>query len=161
MYSNKSFRTSLIGSFKKKDVSSYIEKIYSEFELKLKEKDERISKLKDELKNIALKYDTAKKSINKVSDDRDKIADVLIKAQEKADSIIEESQKKALEDKEIIEELVKIEKDKLERVKTDLKKLKEVIHLKIREYELQIDDIIGEETIEDIIVNNSEILGKL
>ena len=160
MSSTKS-RSSFMGGFNKRDVGNYIEKIYREYELKIKEKDEELDRLKSQLKDMRIKYEQLQNNFDRASDDRSKIADVLIKAQEKADNIIDEAKNLAMEEKDRISKLVEMEKDKLIKVKSELKNLKEMIHGKLREYELQLDDILGEESIEIIIESNSELFDKL
>ena len=49
MPGEKRFRTSFMGGFKKSDVNSYIEKILTEFDGKLKDKDNEILSLKSQI----------------------------------------------------------------------------------------------------------------
>ena len=99
MPGEKRFRTSFMGGFKKVDVNSYIEKILREFDDKLKEKDDEIVSLKNQSKDIRVKYEELTKKADQINDDRSKIADVLIKAQEKAELMLEDARIEAIEEK--------------------------------------------------------------
>jgi len=82
MAGEKRFGTALFG-FKKTDVNSYIEKILREFDEKLKEKDNEITALKNQCRELRIKYEDIARKAEQINMDRAKIADVLIKAQEK------------------------------------------------------------------------------
>jgi len=56
MAGEKRFGTALFG-FKKTDVNSYIEKILREFDEKLKEKDNEITALKNQCRELRIKYE--------------------------------------------------------------------------------------------------------
>jgi len=146
MPGEKRFRTSLFG-FGKSDVNSYIEKILREFDDKLKEKDGEISSLREQLKEVKANYEALGAKTERINDDRAKIADVLIKAQEKADKILEDARIEALEEKKKLEEVIEQEKEKLVDVKRELKLLKEEAVNTLKKYEQQLDGIVGEEDV--------------
>ena len=85
MAGQKRFGTSLFG-FKKKDVNNYIEKILQEFDRRLKEKDDEADSLKAKNMELSSKYEDLAKKAKQIDDNREKIADVLIKAEEKDES---------------------------------------------------------------------------
>jgi len=148
MPGEKRFRTSLCG-FKKSDVNSYIEKILREFEDKLKEKDDELASLKNQSRDIRMKYDELAKKADQINEDRAKIADVLIKAQEKAELMMEDARVQALEEKKRLEQMIEEEREKLVDIKAELKTLKSEVVSTLKKYENQLNDIIDVEAVEE------------
>jgi archaellum component FlaC len=144
MPGEKRFRTSLFG-FGKSDVNLYIEKILKEFDDKLKAKDEEIADLKEQVKDIKSKYDDLVSKADMINEDRSKIAEVLIKAQEKAEIILEDARAEALEEKKKLEETIEAEKEKLVDIKRELNILKTEAINALKKYESQLSGIIGNE----------------
>jgi cell division septum initiation protein DivIVA len=140
----KRFGTSMFG-FKKSDVNSYIEKILREFEEKLKEKDDEISALKNQSRDIRQKYEELARKADQINEDRAKIADVLIKAQEKAELMLEDARAQAVEEKKRLEEMIESEREKLVDIKAELKTLKSEVINTLKKYENQLSDIIQNE----------------
>ncbi|MDP4091797.1 MAG: hypothetical protein Q8920_00375 [Bacillota bacterium] len=145
MAGEKRFRTSFMGGFKKSDVNSYIEKMLTEFDDKLKEKDNEISALKNQLRETRFKYDEIVKNADQINEDRAKIANVLIKAQEKAELILEEAKQQAFDEKKKLESMVEDEKEKLVDIKEELRVLKGEVISTLKKYEQQLDGFIDEE----------------
>lgn len=144
MPGEKRFGTSLFG-FKKSDVNSYIEKMLKEFDDKLKEKDSEIAAVKSQSREIKAKYEELAKMSEQINDDRIKIADVLIKAQEKAHLIIEEAQNQANDEKRRLEQMVEQEREKLVDIKEELKILKQETVNTLKKYESQLNKVIETE----------------
>ncbi|MCX7842595.1 MAG: hypothetical protein N2489_05925 [Clostridia bacterium] len=145
MSGEKRFRTSFFG-FKKSDVNTYIEKMLREFDDKLKEKDDDIASLKNQQRELRIKYEDLAKKTDQINEDRAKIADVLIKAQEKGQLIIEDARMQAIEEKKKLEEMIEQEKEKLVDIKQELKVLKAEVVNTLRKYEEQLSGIVEEET---------------
>lgn len=141
MAGEKRFRTSLFG-FKKSDTNSYFEKILKEFDDKLKGKDDEINDLKNQSKEYKSKYEDLAKKAEQINEDRAKIADVLIKAQEKAELMLEEARAEAIEEKKNLELVIEQEKEKLVDIKGEIKVLKsEVVNI-LKKYEVQLNEIV-------------------
>jgi len=145
MAGEKRFGTSLFGGFAKADVNSYIERMLKEFDDRLKQKDNEISMLKNQNRELRIKYDDLERRISQANDDRVKIADAIIIANEKAEAIIEEARKEALEEKKKLEISVEEEREKLVDVKKELKNLKAEVIQKLKKFDQQIVEVIGEE----------------
>lgn len=143
MAGEKRFRTSLFG-FKKADVNYYIEKILKEFENRLKAKDAEIDAAKEKGKEYRLKYEGIFDKAEQIETDRNKIANVLIKAEEKAEAIINEARERAIEEKADIEREIEQEKERLVDAKLELKKLRDEVTGTLRKYETQLGGIIEE-----------------
>jgi chromosome segregation ATPase len=148
MAGEKRFRTSMFG-FKKSDVNSYIEKMLREFDDRLKEKDDEIAVLKSQNKEIKMKYDDIAQKADQINEDRAKIADVLIKAQEKAELMLEEARVQAIEEKKRLEQMIEEEREKLVDIKAELKTLKSEVVATLKKYEGQLNVMIDNELIEE------------
>jgi len=144
MSGEKRFRTALHG-FNKDDVNMYIEKILQEFEYNLKEKEEEIAGLKNENYELRAKYNELSQKADQINEDRARIADVLIKAEEKAQLVVEEAKIRANEEKNKIEEIIEKEKEKLVDIKDEMRILKKDIVAILKKYDSQLGVIIGEE----------------
>jgi hypothetical protein len=154
MAGEKRFGSGLFG-FRKADVNNYIEKILKEFDDRLKEKDDEISTLKNQNRELKLKYDDSHNKINQVNEDRTRIAEVLIRAQEKAEKIIEAAKEESLEEKRRLDQIIEQEREKLVDVKQDLKTLKSEVLITLKKYETQLSNILDEEFSE-----NEEAVGE-
>jgi hypothetical protein len=145
MAGEKRFRTSMFG-FEKSDVNSYIEKILKEFDDKLKNKDDEISSLKNLNRDIKQKYEDLCKKAEQINEDRIKIASVLLKAQEKAEVMLEEARADALEEKKKLDAILESEKEKLVDTKQELRNLRNAVLDTLRKFESQLSDISVNET---------------
>ncbi len=144
MPGEKRFGTSAFG-FDKADVNSYIEKILREFDDKLKEKDDEIAILKNQAKEIRSKYEELFKNSDQVNEDREKIANVLIKAQDQADSMIEAARQEAMDEKKQLEDMIEKEKETLVDIKQEIKSLKSIIANTLRKFDTQLADVVNDE----------------
>jgi F0F1-type ATP synthase membrane subunit b/b' len=145
MPGEKRFRTNFLGGFKKADVNAYIEKILREFDDKLNEKDDEISVLKNQNKDVKVKYEELLKKAEQINEDRARIADVLIKAQEKAQLMIDDAKLEALDEKKKLDDVIEQEKERLVDIRQELKWMKSEVISTLKKYETQLSTIIKEE----------------
>ncbi len=145
MPGEKRFRTSFMGGFKKADVNSYIEKILGEFDVKLKEKDDEIGQLKSQNKDIRSRYDDLLRKADQINEDRAKIAEVLIRAQEQADQMLENARQEALEEKRQLEDAIEKDRERLVDIRQEIKGLKGEIVSTLKKYESQLVTIVQDE----------------
>lgn len=145
MPGEKRFRTSFMGGFKKADVNSYIEKILGEFDIKLKEKDDEIGQLKSQNKDIRTRYEELLKKADQINEDRAKIAEVLIKAQEQADLMMENARQEALDEKRQLEDAIEQDKERLVDIRQEIKGLKGEIVSTLKKYESQLVTIVQDD----------------
>lgn len=143
MSGEKIFATSLFG-FKKKDVNSYLEKMNKEYEEKIKIKEKEIAEIRGQYREIKNKYDELSSNIEQLQEDREKIANAIIIAQEKADAILDEARRQAIDEKKMLELQVEVEKEKLVDIKQELKGLKVELVDKLKKYEGELNNIINE-----------------
>ncbi len=153
MSGEKRFRTSLFGGFTKSDVTIYIEKMIKEFDSKLKEKDEEISLLKNQNREMRIKHDDLLRKNEQILEEKSKvdIAEVLIKAQETAKSIIDEAKHKAIDEKKELEVLVEEEREKLVDMRQELKLLRSEVVNTLKKYEEQLNTFIKDEQVNTFI----------
>jgi cell division initiation protein len=149
MSGEKRFGSSVLGGFAKSDVNAYIERMLKEFDERLKQKDNEISMLKNQNRELRIKYEDIERRMGQVNEDRVKIADAIIIAKEKAESVIEEARKEALEEKKKLEQTIESEKEKLVDVKRELKSLKTEVIQRLKKFEQQITEVIDDEAEED------------
>jgi len=138
--------------FDKKDVTSYIDKIVKEYEGKFREKDNEIYTLSNV--NNMLKEENNKllKKLNEIEIGKERIASVLIKANEKADLIMEEAKRRAETEKKEIEGQIEKEKLKLNNIKTIVHEFKGEIIKFSKGFEAKMDDFAG---LAEIYIKNS------
>lgn len=141
MPGEKRFRTSFMGGFKKADVNAYIEKMLGEFDDKLKEKDDEIANLKLQSKDVRAKYEELQKKADQINEDRSKISQVLIKAQEQADLMLENARAEALREKRQLEETIEQDREKLVDIRQEIKTLKGEIVNMLKKYETQLGEV--------------------
>lgn len=144
MSEGKRFRDAING-FNKSDVNLYIEKMLKEFDNKLRQKDEEISYLKSQNRELKARYDDINSKAQEIDSMKAKVADILMKAQEKADIMFQEAKLQAFEEKKKIEKMVEQEKEKLVDIRTELKYLKEEVVSTLKKYEGQLTDILDDE----------------
>lgn len=123
MSGEKKFGTSAFG-FNKTDVNAYIEKILNEFDLRLKEKDDEISNLKLQIREMKARYETDSQNSQQLSKEKEKIASALIMAQETADSILSEARNRADEERIQLEQTLESERERIIDLKRDIKTMK-------------------------------------
>jgi len=160
MSGEKRFGSSFLGGFAKSDVNAYIERMLKEFDDRLKQKDNEISMLKNQNRELRIKYEDLERRMSQVNEDRVKIADAIIIAKEKAETIIEEARKEAettiedarkeaIEEKKKLEQTIESEKEKLVDIRRDLKTLKSEVIQRLKRFEQQITEVIEDDTEED------------
>jgi len=142
MSGEKKFGTSVFG-FNKSDVNAYIEKILYEFDLRLKEKDDEISNLKLQIREMKTRYESAAEDSQILSKEKEKIASALITAQETADAILREAEERAAEEKSKLEAALEKEREKIIDIKRDIKTMKVQIVDMLNKYQGLLNDIEG------------------
>ncbi len=133
MSGEKKFGTSAFG-FNKSDVNAYIEKILYEFDLRLKEKDDEVSNLKLQIREMKTRYESVAQNNQSLSKEKERIASALITAQETADSIMEEAKERAAEEKIRLEASLENEREKIIDIKRDVKTMKSQIVEMLNKY---------------------------
>lgn len=142
MSGEKKFRTGMSG-YNKEDVNEYIERILSEFDSRLKEKDDEIANFKLQLRDVRSKLDQAGTDVSAASKDREKISLVLIQAQQKADSMVEEARGEAEKEKARLEKLLEAHRENLIDIKRDVRDMKTHVTDLLAKYAAQLGEAEG------------------
>lgn len=140
MSGEKRFGSSPFG-FNKSDVNAYIEKIIHEFDQRLKEKDDEISNLKLQIREMKARYESTSQDNQILSKEKERIAGALIKAQEKADAIIEEARARAAEEKARLEQALETERERIIDIKRDIKNIKAQVVEMLTKYQSMVSEI--------------------
>jgi cell division septum initiation protein DivIVA len=139
MSGEKKFGTSMFG-FNKSDVNAYIEKILYEFDLRLKEKDDEISNLKLQIREMKTRYESAAQNNEYFAKEKERIASALITAQEKADAILEEAKERAAEEKVRLEQTLEKERERIIDIKRDIKIMKEQVSTMLAKFQGELEE---------------------
>jgi cell division septum initiation protein DivIVA len=139
MSGEKKFGTSTFG-FNKSDVNAYIEKIIHEFDQRLKEKDDEISNLKLQIREMKVRFDTASNDSESLLKEKERIATALITAQEKADAVIQEARARAADEKKMLESALESDREKIIDIKRDIKQMKNLVAEALGKYQTLLSD---------------------
>lgn len=142
MSGEKKFRTGVSG-YNKEDVNEYIERILSEFDTRLKEKDDEISSLKTQARDLKNRLDQAGTDVSAAAKDRERISNVLIQAQQKADTMLEEARTEAESEKERLEKLLEGHRESLIDIKRDIRDMKAHVSDMLAKYATNLDEADG------------------
>ena len=143
MDSETKFRMSAMG-YNKNDVNGYIEQITQEYQNKVKEKDDELVKLRNQMKEYKTQLDENSKKADNTVEGKTKIAEVLIKAQVTADGIINEAKIVAIEEKRKIEEAIEKDREKLVDLKAEVKKLRTAVEETLIVFQSELSTFIKE-----------------
>jgi cell division initiation protein len=139
MSGEKKFGSSAFG-FNKSDVNAYIEKIIHEFDQRLKEKDDEISSLKLQIREMKTRYESASQESQSMSKDKERIASALIKAQEKADAIMEDARARAEAEKIKLDQALESERERIIDIKRDVKTMKTQVADMLEKFQSLLND---------------------
>lgn len=142
MSGEKKFGSSAFG-FNKSDVNAYIEKIIHEFDQRLKEKDDEISNLKLQIREMKTRYESASLDSQNLIKDRERIASALIQAQEKADNIVEQAKARAEVEKMVLDQTLESEREQIIDIKHDVKTLRTQLIDMLSKYQALLNDVDG------------------
>lgn len=141
MENEKKFSTEMFG-YDKKEVEEYVKAIKAEYESKLQAEKSDANRIANELslvKRKLEKYET--EYISK----QEKVASALITAEDQAKKIIEDSRNEAMQEKDRIEHLIEMEKEKLLDMKKEVIDLREKTVNLLDKYSQDINDLIDDE----------------
>ncbi|MBO5453384.1 MAG: DivIVA domain-containing protein [Clostridia bacterium] len=132
---NKKFRKGLFG-FKKKDVVQYLNDYSAETQRALDEKDDLISDLKKENKELQTKLDDYQEK-NRF------VGNALLNAEKKAHDIIAEAEKEALSRKKEIDNEIKHSSLVLKKLNEEIKQLRSNLMTSVNKYQSELDIMIN------------------
>ncbi len=142
MSGEKKFGSSAFG-FNKSDVNAYIEKIIHEFDQRLKEKDDEISNLKLQIREMKTRYESTSQDNQNLSKEKERIASAIIQAQEKADAILEDAKARAEMEKSRLEQALESERERIIDIKHDVKSMKTQVADMLSKFQALLSDVDG------------------
>lgn len=122
MKPKKLFRRTLFG-YKKSDVYAFIDEYARDIQAKMKQKEEEISNLAKSNRQLQEDCNALRRKIDEFEAERDKIASVLLKAEETAKIMLERAERNALKKQAEIEAQIEMETVKLQSLRAEMKKL--------------------------------------
>ena len=130
MESEKKFGSEMFG-YAKSEVDEYIKSLKAEYESKLQAEKSDSNRIANELTII-------KKKVER----QEKVANALITAEDQARKIIEDARNEALQEKDRIEALIEMEREKLLDAKKEVLDLKEKSIVLMQKYQSEIDNLV-------------------
>lgn len=138
MENEKKFGTEMFG-YDKKEVEEYVKALKAEYESKLQAERSDANRVANELTIV-------KKKLEKYEFDyvqkQEKVANALITAEDQAKKIIESSRSEAMQEKDRIEHLIEMEKEKLLDLKKDVIDLKEKTIRLLDQYSQEMNNLL-------------------
>lgn len=138
MENEKKFSNEMFG-YDKKEVEEYIKAIKAEYESKLQAERSESNRMANELTIM-------KKKLEKYESDyiqkQEKVANALITAEDQSKKILENARNEANQEKERIEHLVEMEKEKLLDLKKDVIELKEKTVALLNKYNDDMNQLV-------------------
>jgi len=138
MENEKKFGTEMFG-YDKKEVEEYVKALKAEYESKLQAERSDANRIANELTIV-------KKKLEKYEFDyvqrQEKVANALITAEDQAKKIIETSRNEAMQEKDRIEHLIEMEKEKLLDLKKDVIDLKEKTVRLLDQYSQEMNNLL-------------------
>ncbi|NLM74260.1 MAG: hypothetical protein GX184_09565 [Clostridiaceae bacterium] len=138
MPGEKKFGSSPFG-FNKSDVNAYIEKMIREFDQRLKEKDDEISNLKMQIREMKTHFDSVSQESSQLMKEKELIATALIQAQEKADAVLREAKQQAQEEKIRLDQELEKEREQIIDIKRDIKDIKDYITRMLEKFRAELE----------------------
>ena len=138
MENEKKFATEMFG-YDKKQVEEYVKAMKAEYESKLQAERSDNTRIANELSLVTRKLE---KSETDYISKQEKVASALITAEDQAKKIIEDSRSEAIQEKDRIEHLIEMEKEKLLDMKREVIDLKEKTVSLLDKYSQEINDLL-------------------
>lgn len=138
MENEKKFDTEMFG-FNKKEVEEYIRDLKADYEGMIQVEKAEVNRLSNEITIIRKKlerYDT------EYLEKQEKVANALITAEDQSRSIIESARQEAMDEKNRIETLIEVEKEKLLDIKKEVIDLKERTVRVLEKYNESMSDLL-------------------
>lgn len=130
------FGNALYG-YQKNQVDEYVKKMMDE----LAKKDKEIAALKSALTENQKAYDWLKAEAGNLDVERQKIANALLKAEEKAEEVIRNVHAQAEEEKRALEEMLEKERERIVDMRSIVKTLREEVVSMLQHFEVSISAI--------------------
>ena len=138
MENDKKFGTEMFG-YNKGEVEEYIKSMKAEYESKIQAEKSDANRIANELTILKRKLETYE--VDYISK-QEKVANALITAEDQAKKIIENSRLESMQEKERIEHLIEMEKEKLLDIKKEVIDLKEKTINLLDKYSSEMNNLL-------------------
>ncbi len=138
MENDKKFTSEMFG-YDKKEVEEYIKALKAEYESRIQAERSDANRISNELTIVKKKLE--RYEIDYI-EKQEKVANALITAEDQAKKIVETSRTEAMQEKERIESLIEMEKEKLLDIKKDVIDLKEKTVSLLEKYSQGMNDLL-------------------
>ena len=138
MENEKKFGTEMFG-YDKKEVEEYMKAMKAEYESKIQAERSDANRIANELSLVKSKLE--KYEADYIAK-QEKVASALITAEDQAKKIIEDSRSEAIQEKDRIEHLIEMEKEKLLDMKREVIDLKEKTVTLLDKYSQEINNLL-------------------
>ncbi len=138
MENEKKFSSEMFG-YDKKEVEEYIKSIKTEYESKLQSEKSESNRLANEITIIRKKLERYETDY---VEKQEKVANALITAEDQAKKIIENAREEANTERERIENLIEMEKEKLLDIKKEVIDLKERTVRLLDKYSAEMNELL-------------------
>lgn len=136
MSDNKLFSGSFYG-YNKNQVDKYLGKL----EESIMEKDDQITELSEKLKKLEGECEKLKIDAGSIDMEKQKIANALLKAEEKASEVIKNVHAQAEEEKRVLEETLEKERERIVDMRTIVKNLRSEVVLMLKNFDSSLSVI--------------------
>lgn len=138
MENEKKFSSEMFG-YDKKEVEEYIKAMKAEYESKIQAEKSDANRIANEL--TILKKKLEKYEVDYITK-QEKVANALITAEDQAKKIIENSRIESMQEKDRIEHLIEMEKEKLLDIKKEVIDLKEKTITLLDKYSSEMNNLL-------------------
>lgn len=145
--------------YDKKEVERYIEDLKKDYEEELARKRDRMLELAEETRKLKLEAQEQSESIERLSEQEKYVSQALIKAEQRAQSIIEEGRRKSAKEMEHIVAEKEKWQSKFRQVRQDLMSFEKKLLQMIESFRDDINQYSAQEISETILVGENETVG--
>ena len=138
MENEKKFNNEMFG-YNKQEVEEYLKDMKADYESRLQAERSDVNRLRNELTIVKKKLERYELDYIKK---QEKVANALITAEDQAKKIVETSRNEALQEKERIEHLIEMEKEKLLDMKKEIIDLKEKTVRLLDKYSQDMNELL-------------------
>lgn len=138
MENDKKFASEMFG-YDKREVEEYIKTLKADYESRLQAERSDVNRISNELTIVKKKLERYELDY---IEKQEKVANALITAEDQAKKIVETSRNEAMQEKEKIENLIEMEKEKLLDVKKDVIDLKEKTIRLLEKYSQEMNSLL-------------------
>lgn len=138
--SNIVFKSKMFG-FDKAQVQSYLKKMVLEHEHDLQEKKDELSSVKKKNEQVEARLEELEKKLEELSSQKNKVADILLAVQEKANAIEQDTIKSCEEKKALIEQEINKKVEEKNGINKDIEGLKTEIVDVLDKYKKQLESV--------------------